>query len=515
MKGEIMNKRAYRRTRIKRSRKIRKLRFYALVAILIGVSVFSFKSIAKNKSDNQVSGIEKFSKEEIKDAEYVLAPKPKNKDIGEIESIIEYGNNCLIGVHYPVFGKDNIDKINKKMVTEYIEDFKNQLKEKGLSDKDYKNELSIDYEVQKAPNNMVSINFNIIKNASYLAHPDESLITRTYDISNDKELKLDEIMDGQYLKFISGTSENYFREDEKYKDGLDSELFKEGIHPSKENYSNFILKKDRIIIIFDKYELFSGNLGASYVEIPYVDLRDYIKPNLLEGFIKEENKDKKDEENSKAKVDLLIPKRTIDPNKPMIALTFDDGPNKKVTIPILDVLKEYDSAATFFILGNRVSSNEDVLKRMLEEGSEIGNHSYNHKQLTKISAEELNQQMANTQNAVIKATGIEPKLMRPTYGSYDDNLKAKVKMPFILWSVDTLDWKSRDSRKVTDHVLSHVKDGDIILMHDIYDSTAEAVKILVPKLTEMGYQLVTVSELYESRGETFKDGEIYNQIHKK
>ena len=510
-----MHRRSDRRTRMKRNRKIRRFRFYILIILLISLGVFSFKFIGEKKGINEAASMENSSKEEVNDSDHLLIPKVEDKELGDIESIIEYGTKGLIGAHYPVFGKDNIDAMNKELVTQHIEEFKNELQSDSFSNKDYKYELNIDYEVHSGPNNMVSLSFNIIENGSYLAHPDVKIVTKVYDLSNDKEVELGNIMNGEYLKYMAQVSEAYFSRDEIYKDNIDSSQFREGIYPSMENYSNFILQENKIVFIFPKYHLFSGNFGLTSVEIPYSDLRDYIKPNLFKVFTGEEDDGKIDIDYDKPIVDMIVPKRIIDPNKPMIALSFDDGPNKKTTIPILDTLKEYDSAATFFILGNRVSSNVDILQRMLEEGSEIGNHSYSHKELTKLSPQELMEQIINTQDAVIDSIGIEPKLMRPTYGSYDDKLKSGVEMPLILWSIDTLDWKSRDSKKVTDHVLENVKDGDIILMHDIYDSTAKAVKSLVPELIDRGYQLVTISELFEARGETLIDGQIYNQMHKK
>lgn len=509
-----MHRRSYRKTRMKRSRKFRRFRFYVLIAFLITLSVFSFKFIEKNKGINEVASMENLPKEEVNDSAHVLVPQVEHKDLGDIESIIEYGTNGLIGVHYPVFGKSNIDETNKELVTKYIEEFKNELADNSFDDKDYKYELSIDYETYSAPNDIVSITFNITENSSYLAHPDVKIETKVYDLSNDREVELATIMDGEYLKYISQISENYFSSNENYRDNIDSSLFKEGIYPSIENYSNFILKEDKIVFKFAKYQLFSGNFGMPTVEIPYSELKDYIKPNLLELFTGEKDSSEIDIDSDKPIVDIVVPKRDVDASKPMIALTFDDGPNK-TTIPILDTLKEYDGVATFFILGNRVSNNVDILKRMLEEGSEIGNHSYSHKELTKISSEKLTEQIINTQNALIDSIGIEPRFMRPTYGSYNDRVKSEVEMPLILWSIDTLDWKSRNSRKVTDHVLANVKDGDIILMHDIYDSTVEAVRSLVPELIDRGYQLVTISELFEARGEILKDGQIYYHTHKK
>lgn len=339
---------------MERNRKIRRFRFYVLIALLITTSVFSFKFIDKSKSINEAASIENLSKGELKDSAHVLEPKAEHKDLGDIESIIEYGTNGLIGAHYPVFGKNKIDAINKELVTKYIEEFKNELASNSSRDDNHKYELSIDYEIYRAPNNIVSISFNIVENSSYLAHPDEKIETKVYDLSNDKEMELENIMNGKYLKFISGISENYFTTNEIYKDSIDSSLFKEGIYPSVDNYSNFIFKEDKVVFIFPKYHLFSGNFGTTSIEIPYSDLKDYIKPNLFKAFTKGEGTSKTDIDHDKPIVDITIPDRVIDPNKPMIPLTFDDGPNKKTTIPILDTLKEYDGAATFFVLGNRV-----------------------------------------------------------------------------------------------------------------------------------------------------------------
>lgn len=517
-----MSRRVDRRTRMKRNRRFRRIRFCVLVALFITIVTFGFKSINKNEVasiDNlptdESDSMEDLSKEEV-DISYLLIPGEEHKDLGEIESIIEYGDKGLIGAHYPVFDKSNIDQTNRELVNKYIEEFKTEVKNNSSDDKEGKYELNIDYESYSAPNNIVSISFNITENSSYMAHPDAKMETKIYDLTNDKEVRLDSIMDGEYLKYISQISEEHFRADETYKDSIDSSLFEEGIYPSAENYSNFILKEKMIVFTFDKYQIFSGNFGMPSIEIPYSDLNDYIKPNLQQVFTSEEDPIQVDIDLEEEVVaDISLPNRVLDPEKPMIALTFDDGPNKKTTIPILDTLKEYDSVATFFILGNRVSSNVDILERMLEEGSEIGNHSFSHKELTKLGPDQVREQIVNTQNAVINSTGIQPKLMRPTYGSYDDNLKSIVDMPLILWSIDTLDWKSRDAKKVTDHVLANVKDGDIILMHDIYDSTAAAVEAMLPELIDRGYQLVTVSELFEARGEKLQGGEIYNQIQKK
>lgn len=206
--------------------------------------------------------------------------------------------------------------------------------------------------------------------------------------------------------------------------------------------------------------------------------------------------------------------REIDPNKPMIALTFDDGPSKNYTPMILDVLKENDANATFFVLGSEVKKNKDILIRMVKEGNEIGNHSYNHNDLTSISDDELRQQLVGTDEFIEDITGHIPTVMRPPYGRVNDELNKKIYKPIILWSLDTRDWENRNTEKICSNILENVKDGDIVLMHDIHRTTEEAVEIVVPELVKRGYQLVTVSELNKYRNTTLMAGHTYSNMYK-
>ncbi len=202
-------------------------------------------------------------------------------------------------------------------------------------------------------------------------------------------------------------------------------------------------------------------------------------------------------------------KRKIDPKKPMIALTFDDGPHYKYTNKILDYLEKYNGAATFFVLGSNAEKNKKVIKRIAESGNEIGNHTYDHKQLTKLSGEEITDEITKTANILEKITGVKPNLLRPTYGSVNDNVKLYSDAPLILWSIDTLDWKSRNKNKVVNAALKKVRDGDIILMHDIYETTAMAAEVIIKELCSRGYQLVTINELYEAKSINLEKGYKY------
>ncbi len=202
--------------------------------------------------------------------------------------------------------------------------------------------------------------------------------------------------------------------------------------------------------------------------------------------------------------------RKIDLNQKMVALTYDDGPSAH-TQTILDVLKQYNSVATFFVVGECVPRYPDAVKRAYEIGCEIGNHTYNHKILTKIDAASMKSQVSKTNEAVKKITGVSPVVMRPPGGGCSDTVKKTVAMPLILWSIDTLDWKTRNSAATQAAVLNNVRDGDIVLMHDLHGPTAEASKVIIPELVKRGYQLVTVSELADCRGGMSK-GTVYGSF---
>lgn len=205
--------------------------------------------------------------------------------------------------------------------------------------------------------------------------------------------------------------------------------------------------------------------------------------------------------------------RKIDKNKKMVALTYDDGPSV-YTPTILKTLKKNDSVATFFVVGSRVSTYSKTVQKAYDNGCQIGNHTYDHKILTRVGKKEVQKQVSKTNRAVKKVIGINPVVMRPPGGATSSNIKSWVGMPSIIWSIDTLDWKTRDSASTQKAVLNHVKDGDIVLMHDLYKATATASQTIIPELTRRGYQLVTVSELAECRG-GMKQNKSYSKFPKK
>lgn len=202
---------------------------------------------------------------------------------------------------------------------------------------------------------------------------------------------------------------------------------------------------------------------------------------------------------------------TFDDSKPLIALTFDDGPSAN-TEKMLDVLKKHNVKGTFFVVGNRIEGSEKTLKRMVKEGHDVGGHSWSHTSLADLKKKDITYQLTKTNDTIFDVTGYKSKIMRPPYGAWNDKVKKvakKADLALINWNVDTEDWKSKNKKKIAKMIMKDARDGCIVLSHDLYDSTVEAMDIVIPKLKKKGYEIVTVTELLESRGGKIKAGEVY------
>lgn len=193
-----------------------------------------------------------------------------------------------------------------------------------------------------------------------------------------------------------------------------------------------------------------------------------------------------------------------------VALTFDDGPSRANDGKILNALQKNGAHATFFVLGDRARVDGDILQMYLAAGCEIGSHSWNHPNFSEMKWNKVEKQIDKTDQIVSKLTnGYQISLLRPPYGAVSKKMKKKIDLPMILWSLDTEDWKSRNTKKIVKQVKKEVKDGDIILMHNIYDTTAAAVEQLIPWLQKKGYDVLTVSELMARNNKTIEKGRVY------
>lgn len=204
----------------------------------------------------------------------------------------------------------------------------------------------------------------------------------------------------------------------------------------------------------------------------------------------------------------------IDPNKKMVALTFDDGPGR-YTKEIVECLEQHHAKATFFIVGCNIDGYEDTILKAHKIGCEIGNHSYDHSHFTRISETEIKRQISATDKKIKDIIGMNALYLRTPGGLSNKMVEGVVNKPIILWSIDTRDWETQSKTSTIRSVVNHVQDGDIVLMHDIYKPTKDAAIYLIDELQREGYQLVTVSELAMHRGYELKRGNKYFSFKRK
>ena len=206
--------------------------------------------------------------------------------------------------------------------------------------------------------------------------------------------------------------------------------------------------------------------------------------------------------------------RTVLGSKKAICLTWDDGPSDYTKI-IMKALRDNGARGTFFVVGNRVNAYKKTLKKNYIQGNQIGNHSWSHPDLSRMTKANIKKQVRDTNKKIKAVTGRTPKVMRTPYGVATKKVKSNVGMPIILWSIDTLDWKTRNAESTYKAVINNARDGDVVLMHDLYKETAEASKKIIPALKKKGFQMVTVEEMALLKGIKLKDGAVYGRMTKK
>lgn len=327
-----------------------------------------------------------------------------------------------------------------------------------LKDVNTKNITSIKYEIGKS-NDYTTVLFKFY-------NKDNLENVETLIFNKNKKISLQELFDLDKLKTVIETKKNTEN--------------KEEIDYSKIN----ILFNDKSTTFYIK-----ENENIKNLEIVNNELTEAAKIslNLDESHHKE---------------------HTIQKESKLVAFTFDDGPSK-YTLDIANILEEYNASATFFEVGYNIKAHPEITKELSERGFEIANHTTDHSKLTKLTEVKYLSKI-NDNNALFKElTGKDMPYLRPPYGSYNDKIKAKAGVPIVTWSLDTRDWESRNKDKVIEMVINNIKEGDIILFHDLYESTRDAVKELMPLLKEQGYQAVSVGELFKSKGITLEAGTSY------
>ena len=386
--------------------------------------------------------------------------------------------NIIMGISYP---KTNTKLDNK--ITKYIDKELKNFKQ-NFGDSDYlinRDEINIDYKYKVFKNRYISLILTTYINSYKLTNPIHEAISYLYDVKEDKYLSLDDILNKRNKLILFNYVGNKLKNN--YSEYIISDNIETIYSLDKLNNYPFFIDNDNISIYFTPDNLASDYYDILTIETPLslIDLK--LNLNL-------ENKKILDN------YSVTSVSNIIDPTKKVVALTFDDGPST-YTKEILDILKENDVNATFFILGNKVENYQDILLESIKNGNELGNHSYNHKWLSRLSTNNLIDQIESTQNILKEKLNYEPVYLRPTYGSISNKIKNNTNLKISLWTVDTKDWKIKSVDRIVKKATSNIEDGDIILMHDIFERSKDALKEIIPILKSQGFQLVTLSELEE------------------
>ena len=200
------------------------------------------------------------------------------------------------------------------------------------------------------------------------------------------------------------------------------------------------------------------------------------------------------------------------PAGPFVALTFDDGPRASTTTTLLDGLAQRGVHATFFVVGENVEGNEELLRRMDREGHQIGLHTYHHKVLAQLNAADFYAEVDALRDTLTELLGEKQFVLRPPYGMMNAATQDRAGAPIILWSVDPEDWSDRDTARQVALIVEQAQDGDIILLHDIYSSSVDTALQVVDALMAKGFRFVTVDELFAVRGVEAENGRVYKRL---
>lgn len=385
----------------------------------------------------------------------------------KVETVIEYNDSAKIAINYPITHIKTIDNL----ISNYIDKTYDSFKTDHDNKKGNISELNISYSYKQI-NQYISISLTTFISTNSLVHSINEVYTLVYDTNKNKVLKLGDLYNDNQLKNLIPKIKQQLIN--KYKECIFTDLIDSKINANLKNSNLFLIDKNGVTLFFNPYEITSRTCDIINVQLPF-----------------ETNYTKNEEP-----VSIIPNVIEYDPTKPTIALTFDDGPSK-YTKKIIELLKKHEAVGTFFVIGNKVDIYRETITLMHQNGNEIGNHSYDHKWLTRLTDKEFYDQINKTQNLVKNITGFTPKLLRPTYGSINNRIRKNTNLDIVMWDVDTNDWRTKNYKNIATKALYSIKDGDIILMHDIYERTYKALELMIPKLKEQGFQFVTVSELKE------------------
>lgn len=481
---------------------------------LCSAAIFSCTDLKNTENSNQVAKTDSSVVFNTTVDQYTDSIQIKNIRVGA-ESTDEKNR---FHTSYPNTKFDFINQNEEKFAQDYLNQFEKasiRIDENAVAGVDFGQH----FEVIEHSSSLMA--FLIERYTSYGNNYAEEFFTHMYDLKEKKILQFPDIFESKaqfagFAKVVRGKAERSLKDQIAKMDYLDNkeretmwssmtELFQSGTAPTAENYRGFSWDKEgNMTIFFDKYQLASGNFGSLSVNLKPEEYQKFINKKYYGLFHFSKVTEIAEPVVSKP----LDPQSRIDCGKvPCVALTFDDGPSV-YTNKLLDILKKNNVKATFFVLGKSAKVQKNTLLRTFQEGHQIGNHSWDHKDLKKLSKASVEQQIYETNDVIKSITGVAPKVMRPPYGSFNSTVTETAKMPIILWNLDPLDWKDRNANVVAERI-SKATPKSIVLAHDIHQTTVESIPAVINSLKSKGYNLVTIEELFA--GTTLKNGMVYRK----
>ena len=396
-------------------------------------------------------------------------------------------------------------------VISYLREIKTKFLEETKNYNSAKND-NIRYELRSTNQEYTFDGIKEIRMSTYIFeggnHYDSILKSVYYKESDNTKIKFEDILENKE-KFLLIVYHYTNKELEAQKDTKGIEYTQADLNKELTNYNfeHFRIENNNLIITYPKMELINWSKGEIEAKIPLSELKGVLKPEYLVETPIEEKKEAK-----------ITPKtRDIEQfkGKKLIAFTFDDGPSSENDKKIVNALKDVNGRATFFVLGSRVHSNREGLKYAYQEGNQIGSHTYNHLNLPRLDKYQIIEEIYKTDDAVENEIGIKPTTIRPPYGNKNKIVEEIANRDIILWSIDTLDWKTKNPESIKNEILKHAQDGSIVLMHDIYKTSVEGALSAIPELKNRGFEFVTINEMKKLKGITETEPKVYYDFTKK
>ncbi|MBR5315632.1 MAG: polysaccharide deacetylase family protein [Firmicutes bacterium] len=466
---------------------MKKWTVYLLIALLI------FTTGCGNKSQGEGKAL---LEEYMKNVDAYQVPV---REVGEPASHIYMDDEIAVGILYPKTGFDVLDQELNQWIEETAETYIEVAKEEGdiqlPEDAEVgstRAELSVAYDAYRVGETIVSIKMSGSYISPALAHPVDIIKTFTADERTGELVYVNDL--------LGKSSQSAFENMLMIQTGVEESDVDEHI------FDHSLFTRDGIEITLNRGDYLPMSEGTKTAFFAYEDIA-YLLDLDFDYTWKPEVEDGGDE----TITDDTIAVQKIDPNKPMIALTFDDGPSAH-TDRLLDIFAEHGGKGTFFVVGNLIDGREETLVRMHQEGHEVANHTWSHRQLTNLTAKEVKDQLMMTRAKIYDVTGKDSLVVRAPYGDCDEmvlGVGKELGVSFYNWSIDTLDWLNKDPQAIYNEIINHAEDGDIVLCHDLHETTVDSMERVIPKLIEEGYQLVTISELMEHSDQKVQPGGLY------